>query len=57
MNFVLAIIAIVALVAVGLTLALRSTGLHQRIWSIFRRPEPPAKVAGNEQYYRPYWSR
>ena len=57
MNLVLTVVAIVAVVAVGLVLVLRSTGLHQKIWSIFRRPEPPAKTAGHEQYYRPYWSR
>jgi hypothetical protein len=30
---------------------------QRRIESVFRRPERPARTAGDEQYYRPYWSR
>ena len=30
---------------------------RRRIESLFRRPEKPARIAGREQYYRPYWSR
>jgi hypothetical protein len=39
-------------------LVLRAPGAAQRrVESVFRRPEGPPKTAGNEQYYRPYWSR
>jgi hypothetical protein len=51
--------ALLALVIVVLAVVvLRDPGAAQR-WdeSIFRRPERPAKIAGEEQYYRPYWSR
>ena len=45
-------------VVVGLALVFRdSTRTRRRIESIFRRPEKPHTVAGNEEYYRPYWSR
>jgi hypothetical protein len=51
--------AVLALVVVTVAiLAFRSpASLRSRIESLFRRPDPPAKTAGNEQYYRPYWSR
>jgi len=49
----------VALVLVALAvLVLRDPRATQRrVESLFRRPETPPKTAGNEQYYRPYWSR
>jgi hypothetical protein len=47
----LAVVVVVALV-------LRDPGAAQRrIEAVFRRPERPARTAGDEQYYRPYWSR
>jgi hypothetical protein len=51
--------ALIALVLVVLgVVVLRDPGAaRSRIESLFRRPEPPAKTAGDEQYYRPYWSR
>jgi hypothetical protein len=51
--------AVVALVLVALViLVVRDPGaVQRRIESIFRRPERPPKTAGDEQYYRPYWSR
>ena len=51
--------AVIALVLVVLgVVVLRDPGAARgRIESLFRRPEPPAKTAGDEQYYRPYWSR
>jgi hypothetical protein len=51
--------AILALVVVAVVvLAFRSpTALQRRVEALFRRPDPPAKTAGDEQYYRPYWSR
>jgi hypothetical protein len=51
--------AIIALaVLVGLVLVFRDTSAAQRrIESLFRRPPGPHKTAGDEQYYRPYWSR
>jgi len=51
--------AIVGLtVLVGLVLVLGGGGAAQRrIESLFRRPPGPHKTAGDEQYYRPYWSR
>lgn len=51
--------AAVAIVLVALAvLVLRNPGAAQRrVESLFRRPETPPKTAGNEQYYRPYWSR
>jgi Na+-transporting methylmalonyl-CoA/oxaloacetate decarboxylase gamma subunit len=51
--------ATVMLVLVALAaLVLRDPGAAQRrVESVFRRPETPPKTAGNEQYYRPYWSR
>jgi predicted PurR-regulated permease PerM len=51
-----AIVAFVVLV--GLYLVFRdTTALQRRIESLFRRPPRPPKTAGDEQYYRPYWSR
>ena len=45
-------------IVVALALLFRDpTLIRRRIESIFRRPEKPHTVAGNEQYYRPYWSR
>jgi hypothetical protein len=51
--------ALLALVVVAVAvLALRGpASLQRRIESLFRRPDPPARTAGDEQYYRPYWSR
>jgi hypothetical protein len=48
-----------ALVALAVAiLAFRSPArLQRRIESLFRRPERPARTAGDEQYYRPYWTR
>jgi hypothetical protein len=60
LTTLLVIIGVVAaLVVVGVAiLAFRSpTSLQRRIESLFRRPDPPARTAGDEQYYRPYWSR
>ncbi|MGD8894460.1 MAG: hypothetical protein PVJ73_00340 [Acidobacteriota bacterium] len=51
-----AVLAFVVLV--GLVLVLRDPGAaRRRIESAFRRPPRPPKTAGDEQYYRPYWSR
>ena len=51
--------ALVALaVAAGLFLVFRNPAAsRRRLEGLFRRPEKPAQIAGNEQYYRPYWSR
>ena len=50
--------AALALVLVGLGLVFfKSPALQGRIESLFRRPPKPHKTAGDEQYYRPYWSR
>jgi hypothetical protein len=51
--------AVLALVVLaGLVLVLRDPGAaRRRIESAFRRPPRPHKTAGDEQYYRPYWSR
>ena len=51
--------AVVALVLVALlVLILRGSGAAQRrVEALFRRPERPPRTAGEEQYYRPYWSR
>ena len=56
---VLIIAGVVLSVAlVGLALVFfKSPALQRRIESLFRRPPKPHKTAGNEQYYRPYWSR
>jgi low affinity Fe/Cu permease len=58
-TLLIAVAAILALVVVVVAvLVLRDPAAAQRrIESVFRRPERPAKIAGNEQYYRPYWSR
>jgi hypothetical protein len=50
--------AILALVVVAVAiLAFRSPASLQRwMLTLFRRPDPPARTAGDEQYYRPYWS-
>lgn len=45
------------LVAVVVLVSRNSAALQRRIESVFRRPERPARTAGDEQYYRPYWSR
>jgi hypothetical protein len=29
----------------------------RRVEAAFRRPRKPPRTAGDEQYYRPYWSR
>ena len=51
--------AAIALVLAALAvLVLRDPRAAQRrVESVFRRPEATPKIAGNEQYYRPYWSR
>ena len=51
-----AVLALVLVAAAALVLR-NSAALQRRIESVFRRPERPAKTAGDEQYYRPYWSR
>jgi len=49
---------VVLVVVIGLALALRDpAATRQRIEGLFRRPEKAARIAGREQYYRPYWSR
>lgn len=49
---------VLAIVLVGLGLVFfKSSALQRRIESLFRRPPKPHKTAGDEQYYRPYWSR
>ncbi len=51
-----AVLAVVVLA--GLVLVLRDPGApRRRIESAFRRPPRPPKTAGDEQYYRSYWSR
>jgi len=45
------------LVAAVVLVSRNSAALQRRIESVFRRPERPARTAGDEQYYRPYWSR
>lgn len=50
--------AIGLVVLVGLALVLRDPGAaRRRVESAFRRPPRPPKTAGDEQYYKPYWSR
>jgi hypothetical protein len=55
----IALTALLVLVVIAAAvLVLRDPGAAQRrIESLFRRPEPPSRTAGDEQYYRPYWSR
>jgi hypothetical protein len=49
---------LVLAVVLGAALVLRDpAAARRRVESLFRRPEPPARTAGDEQYYRPYWSR
>ena len=51
--------AVLALAALAVAfLVLRDpSGARRRIESLFRRPPPPPRTAGDEHYYRPYWSR
>jgi hypothetical protein len=58
-TLLIAAAALLALVVVAVAvLVLRDPGATQsRIESLFRRPERPPRTAGDEQYYRPYWSR
>jgi hypothetical protein len=58
-TLLIAVAALLALALVGVAfLVLRDPAAAQRrIESVFRRPDPPARTAGDEQYYRPYWSR
>lgn len=58
-TLVIIVGALLALVVVvGLALVLRNPGaVQRRIESVFRRPPKPPRIAGDEQYYRPYWSR
>jgi hypothetical protein len=50
--------AIGLVVLVGLALVIRDPGAARaRVESAFRRPPRPHKTAGDEQYYKPYWSR
>ena len=44
-------------VALGAYVLFNAGSVQRRIEGLFRRPERPAKTAGDEQYYRPYWSR
>jgi hypothetical protein len=58
-TLLIAVAALLALVVVAVAaLVLRDPAAAQRrVESVFRRPERPARTAGDEQYYRPYWSR
>jgi hypothetical protein len=53
---VVAVLALLLLFLAGLVFR-GPAALRRAIESIFRRPERPARTAGDEQYYRPYWSR
>jgi hypothetical protein len=53
---VAALLALAAVVAAVLVFR-DPSGARHRIESVFRRPERPARTAGDEQYYRPYWTR
>jgi hypothetical protein len=50
-----AVLAILVLAAFFLFRDPRATA--RRIEAAFRRPGKPPRTAGNEQYYRPYWTR
>ena len=58
-TLLIAAASVLALVVVVVAvLVLRDPAATQRrIESVFRQPERPPKTAGDEQYYRPYWSR
>jgi hypothetical protein len=58
-TLLIVVAAVLALVLVVVAfLVFRDPAAAQsRIESAFRRPDPPARTAGDEQYYRPYWSR
>ena len=54
---VVAALFVLALVVVAVVALRDPAGARRRVESPFRRPEPPARTAGDEQYYRAYWSR
>lgn len=58
-TLLIAVAALLALVlVVAAVLIFRDPAATQRrIESVFRKPDRPARTAGDEQYYRPYWSR
>jgi hypothetical protein len=58
-TVLIAVGALLALaVLLGLVLVLRDPrAARDRVESAFRRPSPAPKTAGDEQYYRPYWTR
>ena len=45
------------IVALGVYVLFNAAAVQRRIEGLFRRPERPGRTAGDEQYYRPYWSR
>jgi len=62
MGLATVLIAVAALLALAVVvvavLVVRDpAAARHRVESVFRRPERPARTAGDEQYYRPYWSR
>jgi hypothetical protein len=62
MSLTTVLIAVAALLALAVVvvavLVLRDpVATRRRVESAFRRPERPPRTAGDEQYYRPYWSR
>jgi hypothetical protein len=50
-----AVVAVLVLVAFFLFRDPSATA--RRIEAAFRRPRKPPRTAGDEQYYRPYWTR
>ena len=52
-----AVLLALAVVVVAALVLRDPAAARRRVESVFRRPEPPARTAGDEQYYRPYWSR
>ena len=50
--------AVAVLVLAGLVVVLRDpAAVRGRVEALFRRPDRPPRTAGDEQYYRPYWTR
>jgi len=50
--------AVLAVVGIAAFILLRDpAAATRRIEALFRRPRRPPRTAGDEQYYRPYWSR
>jgi len=50
--------AIVSVIGIAAFVVLRDpAATKRRIEAAFRRPGRPPRTAGNEQYYRPYWTR